>query len=315
MEFVNATSQIYSCISKYGKCDIYNSIVFIPANIASIIINLFHLLVLRNMHGLKELNYFWILLNLTLGDIGISIAITLSVICEIWNSDNCIITILAYGFIGCTVQVRYWLLTLGVLDRYYAVCKPFKYKTSKFINNVGKLAAAAWTLNALFAMTDAFITRSCPCLDSVADSVYAWILDIAIYVDVAIVLNTVVPTVTSTVLLVKILAEVRRMKQRRSTTTKYDQETRSATRYTIGIFIMLYLSSMPTIAYVVLYMINSRYKTDFSWLVSLGMLGQLLYGIGNVVLYGVLNKAYVTKIKSICQPLCPVVKVSPQVNT
>ena len=310
METVNTTSLTFSCTSHHELCNIYNSIVYIPTNTASIIINLLHLLVLRNMHGLKELNYFWVLVNLTLGDIGMSVAGILIVNCEIWNSGNCFTIIVSYAVIGCAFQVRYWLLTLAVLDRYYAVCKPFKYATSKFINNVGKWAAVGWILNAMLTLTDAFLSCSRFCFDSLEEPFPELSLDVSKYLNITIILSAVLPAMVSKVLLIKISVELKRMKQRRNATVE-DKETQSETRYIRNVFVMFYVSIIPNLVLVISFMI----KIDTSgavWLTSFALFTNLLYGIGNVVLYGVLHKAYVTTVKSICRLLCPVARISPQ---
>ena len=255
METVNTTSLTFSCTSQHELCNIYNSIVYIPTNTASIIINLLHLLVLSKIPGLKELNYFWVLVNLTLGDIGMSVAGILIVNCEIWNSGNFFTIIVSYAVIGCAFQVRYWLLTLAVLDRYYAVCKPFKYATSKFINNIGKWAAAGWILNAMLTLTDAFLSCSLFCFDSLEERFPELSLDVSKYLNITIILSAVLLTMVSKVLLIKVFVELKRMKQRRNATVE-DKETQSETRYIINVFVIFYVSIIPNLVLVISFMIK-----------------------------------------------------------
>ena len=297
MEAANATSHINLCEFVDRQCNIYDFIVHSFTNAASIVINALHLLVLLKIPRVRESNYFWILLNLTLGDVAMSLAVILLVNCNIWYSRNCFIIVGSYAFGGCAFQVRYWLLTLAVLDRYYAVCKPFQYTTSKFINNIGKLAAVAWLLCAILASALNILNhfRLDPVLSEITN-----------YLRVVLIITAVLPSVVSTVLLIRIAVELQRMKQLRNMSVE-DQETRSATRYIIFVFVMFYVSLVPSLVNAGMGPGNS-----FTWLPSLALFTHFLYGIGNVVLYGVLNKAYVAKIKSICGSLCPVRKVSPQ---
>ena len=312
MASLNVTSGINFCDFAEKRCSMHDFIVYASTNIASIIINVLHLFVLRKIPGLKERNYFWVLFNLTFSDIAMSVAVIIFVNCDAWNLRNCFITISAFATITCTFQVRYWLLTLAVLDRYYAVCKPFKYTTSKFINNVGKWAAVVWIASAVLAFAEGFTICSHLCLDSVPDSVHAMLSQVSNYFDFAVVLAVMVPFTTSTVLLVKVSLELKRMKQRRNATVE-DKETRSATRYITSVFIMFYVSIIPSIVYAgVEKVTKDDPEADFTWLVSLSLFAHFLYGIGNVIMYGVLNKAYVAQIRSIFEPLCAAGKVSPQ---
>ena len=309
---LNVTSAKNFCDFHEQKCTIYNVIVYGSTNMASIIINVLHLLILRRIPGLKELNYFWVLVNLTFGDIVMSVGVILAVNCELWTLRNCFISVMSLALLTCAFQVRYWLLALAVLDRYYAVCKPFKYTTSKFLKNIGKWSAVAWILNAVLALAEVLTTCSHLCFDGVADSVGKTLEEVSMYSDVAVILVAVVPSMISTVLLVKTAVELRRMKQRSSATAE-DKETRSATRYIICVFIMFYVSIIATAVHEGLNLTTKdSSEIDLNWLTSIVLFTQLLYGIGNVILYGALNKAYVTQIKSVCGYLCPVVKVSPQ---
>ena len=303
MEAFNSTLLIDACEFVERKCNRYNFIVYSSTNVVSIIINTLHLFVLREIPRVKESNYFWILFNITLGDIAMSIAVILLVNCNLWVLRNCFIMVMSYASAGIVFQVRYWLLTLAVLDRYYAVCKPFQYKTSKFINNIGKWAAVAWTLSIVLAFLLNFFRHV---------RIAAVQSEVERYLNIAVIAAAVVPSLISTVLLLRIAVELKRMKQQKNPTAE-DPETLSANRYIIGVFIMFYVSIIPSFVHAGFEMMSKNSpETDFSWLTSTALFTHLLYGVGNVVLYGILNKAYVAKIKSICGSLCPVAKVSPQ---
>ena len=76
---------------------------------------------------------------------------------------------------------------------------------------------------------------------------------------------------------------------------------------------MFYVSLIPSLFYAGFQMMAKHTpETDFTWLTSLALFTHLLYGIGNVVLYGLLNKPYVVKMKRIYGSLWPVRKVSSQ---
>ena len=186
MKTSNATSSIEFCEFVERQCNIYDFIVHSFTNAASIVINVLHLLVLQKIPRVRESNYFWILLNLTLGDVAMSLSVILLVNCNIWYSRNCFVIVATYAFGGCVFQVRYWLLTLAVLDRYYAVCKPFQYTISTFINNIGKWAAVAWILSAVLASVLNILNNFR--LDPVLS-------DITKYLRVAVIITAVLPSV------------------------------------------------------------------------------------------------------------------------
>ena len=104
-----------------------------------------HMLVLVNILGLKQRNYFWIIFNLTLVDIAGAVFLAISCSCTVYELlfsaeagiGIALITIGLQSSLAC----RYYQLTLACLDRYYAVCKPFNYNISGLINNIGKLLA------------------------------------------------------------------------------------------------------------------------------------------------------------------------------
>ena len=137
---------------------------------------------------------------------------------------------------------------MAALDKYYAVCRPFEYATSSAVNNIGKLAAVGWTLNALLVLAKAFTSLKFLCFVFYpADTKLA---DFGKYVNIATIMAVVLPSIVSTILLIKLFKELKRMKQRREKTGE-DAETGSATRYIIGTCIMFYISIIPSIALIV----------------------------------------------------------------
>ena len=85
MEASNATSHINLCEFVDRQCNIYDFIVHSFTNAASIVINALHLLVLLKIPRVRESNYLWILLNLTLGDVAMSLAVIFLVNFNIWH--------------------------------------------------------------------------------------------------------------------------------------------------------------------------------------------------------------------------------------
>ena len=191
------------------------------------------------------------------------------------------------------------------------MCRPFEYATSTVVNNIGKLAAVGWALNALLVLVKAFTSLKFLCFVSVFYPVDTKLADIGKYVDIATIMAVVLPSIVSTILLIKLSKELKRMKQRRERTGE-DAETRSATRYIIGTCIMFYISIIPSIALIVFYTTTDSFEAIRDGLIAFSLLAHMMYGIGNVVLYGFLNKTYVAMMRSMCRNLCNADKVYPQ---
>ena len=305
-------SQITLCGNSTGGCDSYISAVFVAINIVSIIVNIMHILILSKIPALRKLNYFWILVNLTLVDIGASIAFAFGVSCPIYqlqvSAESMLGSIILLAAMDSTSLCRYFQLTLAGLDRFYAVCKPFDYTDSRILRNVGKVSLLSWILiGALCAANVALNSQKCfgevgPFLGKLAANTNY------MYIEIALVLAIIVPSVATAVLLGKVMRELKRMKQKRNMNEE-DREVRSAARYVIGTCILFYSTVALTFVFVIINL-SMEIKTDlnriFQW-VAVGI--HAFYGIGNVVLYGLMNHAYVAKIKNIIGTRCS--KVSP----
>ena len=296
-------SALKACVNSSGECiDYYTSVVFVSLNIISVIVNLLHILVLVNIPGLKEKNYFWILLNLTLVDIAGAIVLAISSSCAIHklliSAENIIgIALLTVGQ-QSSLTCRYYQLTIACLDRYYAVCKPFDYNTSRLINNIGKLSALSWIITISIPIVKVSLTAGEACLGEF--SVY----DISIpaansWFDILASIFVAVPSLVTTVLLIKVSRELKRMSQRGNMTSE-DREVKSATKYVIGTCILFYCSVLPLVAGMSLNGIigDPRNPIVRAILIAIGI-SHTLYGIGNVILYGFLIPSYLQRIKAI----------------
>ena len=304
-----------ACVNSSGECiDYYTSAVFVSLNVISVIVNLLHILVLVNIPGLKEKNYFWILLNLTLVDIAGAIFIAISSSCAVYQllisakSDIgiALITIGQHGSLMC----RYYQLTLACLDRYYAVCKPFDYNTSRLINNIGKLSAISWIITISIQIAKVSFIADEACLGEFS----TYITSISTtngWFGIFTTCLTTAPWLATFVLLIKVSRELKRMFQRGNMTSE-DREVKSAANYVIGTCIMFYCSVLPLVAVMSLNVIGEDLSNHISRaLLILVMTCQTLYGVGNIILYGVINPTYQQRIKTIFRRYCCKSKVSP----
>ena len=293
--------KVNACVNSSGECFdyYYTSTIFVCLNAISIIINILHIVVLVNMPGLRKMNYFWILLNLTLVDTFGALVFAISCVCAVYklllSADSGLGTILLTIAQQTTLQCRYFQLTLACFDRYYAVCKPYDYSNCRLANHFGKLSVFSWIINISIITFKVAFTADEACLDEYSIFIISN-SNSKSWVDIFSSLVVVVSSVLITILLVKVSRELKRMSNKGSNISD-DGEIRSATKYVIGICVMFYCSVVPLFLAIYLNTAvgipgNGLVRTFF----RIAAAGQALYGIGNVVLYGFLNPSYVQKI-------------------
>ena len=312
---LNRILQVKACVNSSGECiDYYASAMFVSLNILSVMVNLIHIIVLVNMQSLKNRKCFWILLNLTLADTVGAIFIAISCSCAVYelliSAKNGIVFVLITIGQQSSLMCRYYQLTLACLDRYYAVCKPFDYNTSRLINNIGKLSALSWIIPTIIPIVKVSLTVDKACLGEF--STY----EISIstpngWFDIFTSCFIAVPSLVTAVLLIKVSRELKRMSARGNMTSE-DREVKSATRYVIGTCVMFYCSVIPLVAGLCLHGIigDPRNPIIRAFLIVV-IICQTLYGVGNIILYGFLNPTYQQRIKDIFRRFCCQSKISP----
>ena len=289
-----------ACNNSSGEClDYYTSAVFALLNIISVIFNTLYIVLLVKILDLKNKNYFWILLNLTMVDIAGATVLAISCLCAIYelliSTETGIgVALIAVGQ-QSSLMCRYYQLTIACVDRYYAVCKPFDYNTSSLTNNAGKLSALSWIITIIIPIVKVCLTVDKACLGEFS-TYEVPTSTLARWIETVSSLFVLIPSILTAVLLIKIARELKRMSQR-SNMRSEDKELRSATKYVIGTSIMFYCSLLPIIFGTI---INAVYgdpsRAMITFFLTLAVACQTLYGISNVLLYGCLNPSYITII-------------------
>lgn len=139
-------------VNSSGQCiDYYTSDVFVSLNIISVIAYLLH----NSMPDQKNGSFFWILLNLTQGDIVAAIFIAIS--CSYAAYEALI-------FAECLISTA--LVAIGqqnsIMCSYY---QPFDYNTSRLVNNIGKLSELSWISTISTPIVKVSLTASEVCVD------------------------------------------------------------------------------------------------------------------------------------------------------
>ena len=222
-------------------CDKTWSGVFIGANLLSLIVNFLHILILRAMPNLRKRNYFWILFGINLADLSAAIFYIISTSCM----DKKILETI-HGVVLCSLIIigvesstlsRYFQLTLASFDRYYALCRPFEYKNSRLLNNVGKVSFLAWTINVLLSILKVAISSSYIVFGDFGPFVTEH--KYSPYFAGAAALGALLPSIATAIFLMKSLRELRQMRNR--SLTDEDKEVKNATKYIIVTCILFYV--------------------------------------------------------------------------
>ena len=273
-------------------------------------INGLHMFVLKKMQRLRDQNYLWILLNLTLVDTAVAISLVISAsFTRPWLQK------VDYGkILGAVVLVsaessslcRYFQLTLASLDRYYAVCRPFEYANSRLLNNIGKLSFLGWITNILPSLAQFLVAPNAICLGALSPFMREHKYTVYIFLWGA--LNMLLPSIATAILLTKATRELKRMQKRSSSITDEDREVKNATKYVLLTCVLFYITVIPLVLLALM-----RTKLDYYDIYDMYLfvaLCQSLYGVLNVVLFGCFNPAYVGQIKSLFR-FCGATRVEP----
>ena len=244
----NNSTQIEPCIGMTGECNIYISSTNISINVIAIIINIIHIIILKTIPGLSKRNHFWILVGITLADILVAISLALNTSCMIHDIQLSANNIVGSAFLlvgkESTAQSRYLLLLLASLDRFYAVCKPFKYGTSTVVNNLGKASLVMFIVSVVIPVVKLLAMPESLCLsnetgpvlfnDSTKNKALLSVISFSLML---------LPAVATAILLGNVGWELKKMKKRAGGIE--DQELKTASKYVVGTCIMFYSTVVP----------------------------------------------------------------------
>lgn len=310
-------ARIEYCQEFDEDCNIYFSAVYTAANLMSAFINILHLHILSKMTNLTGSNYYYILVNLTINDIFVSCCFAIGGICGVQKflalPEKHLAGILLLIARDVFVNSRYYQLTLASLDRFYAICKPFDYAESRVLQNIGKLFVLGWIFNIILSITLNFTYREDICVAQIIGvRLRATSSTSKLYALPLTILPSAIPSVITSVLIIKVVKELNAMKQRTPRESE-DLELKSATKYIVIVCVMFYCSLTPLLLLMLsraLFGINTYQKmSTIKWFV---FLCQTLYGIGNVIVYGFVNRGYVRKAKELFCFCIRIRKVEPE---
>ena len=302
--FTNRT-QVEPCIGMTGECNIYISSTNISINVIAIIINIIHIIILKTIPGLSKRNQFPILVSITLADILVAITLALNTSCMIHDIQLSANNIVGSAFLlvgkESTTQSRYLLLLLASLDRFYAVCKPFKYGTSTVVNNLGKASLAVFIVSVVIPVVKFLAILESLCLSNETGPVlFNGSTKIKALLSIISLSLMLLPAVATAILLGNVGWQLKKMKKR---ARFIGEELKTASKYIIGTCIMFYSIIIPHFFFKIMATAFKQWASHVKPVASAFWICQSLYGIGNVIFYAYLHPSYVERCKSIvrCQ--------------
>ena len=249
-------------------------------NAISLLVNIFHLVILARMAALKGRPYKRILVHICLADIGSALLLVMVYSCL---EGYVYVAILTAEFpftrflVNLPIYASNWIFLVASVEQYYSICKPLAYESSTFVSKLSVILMLMWVLSFCWSTSNliivSFATRS-PEATTAADAV----LSTAFFMPLAL----------AAVPLIFVVKEVIRMSQRALAANQ--QQSLRAAVYLIIIFVIFLVFSLFDLV------------TNYIQIVSPGLMKfpaqrlrnvtKPLYGTLNTVIYGFRTKAY-----------------------
>ena len=151
----------FGCYSNWGV-----SIATISA--VTLVMNIFHLIIIIRMRKLKGRPYRLILVHITLADIGSSLFLLAFYSC-LPGYYRISRFLYRFPFIRDVVlwpsYTSHWIFLVAGIEQYYGICRPLLYETANFVQKLSPILVLTWMLTFCWSMTNlAFyvILRSFP---------------------------------------------------------------------------------------------------------------------------------------------------------
>lgn len=263
---------------KKWHCDTILLTVAVTTNTLVILSKCLYVALLARNASLRELSYFWIIVNITIADIitcNMIIASALSCYFAIRGAlSRLALNILLTVLTNAAYSMRFYLVGFSAVERYCAICLPHDYCNIKSINNAGKCSLVLWVahvmLQAIKHLTILFVEK---CYEDIFGDVY--------YSSLASLVINFIPLIIGAVLLIKMWKGVSEVANTNAA-EQYFQELKDAGRYvtfsTLGIFCFLMI---PSFTYLIA-IVSGFNSNALKWAL---LLFQSTYGLVNMFLY------------------------------
>lgn len=264
--------------------------------VVAVIANFAHLIVLLQMKSFKSKPIGIIIICITLGDITSDFVVfvrnyTANAILTRTNFADATVYILSILDFG--PMVRYYILAVASIEKYLAICHPFKYENHIIIRYIKLWCVMAW-LTPLFIniIRDSFFFG---CIQ------YDEILGVHNVGDVKtlpfVAFSLTLPFVTAAFCQVAMIREIRRMRQLPTFRASEDKVVTSASKYLMIIVIFFLLCLFPPVLLFILMVLGVFNYDLVALLIAVGITSST-YGFVNIIAFTALSSSYQQKVKT-----------------
>ena len=263
-------------------------------NLASFIINAFHLSIILRLESLKGTSYRYVLINIALADMCHTARVSVSRIC-----DHIYTFYMVAGELGVRIALRsvllaatgisYHIFLIASVQKYLAICKPINYQSSIISRRLPAVFAVVWL----------YVVVMCTSFSAI-DILYNMPLW---FIHLPSVILTITPNLISSCLLIKVYKAMNRrsrektrhgMKSQQQRAKVEEEEMRNAT-YLMIIFNMEMIVFVIQLIALTLYL---SLDVTYILLIWSGFV-KAPYTVANTVIYGWRTKAYRQRVRKV----------------
>ena len=263
-------------------------------NLASFIINAFHLSIILRLESLKGTSYRYVLINIALADMCHTARVSVSRIC-----DHIYTFYMVAGELGVRIALRsvllaatgisYHIFLIASVQKYLAICKPINYQSSIISRRLPAVFAVVWL----------YVVVMCTSFSAI-DILYNMPLW---FIQLPSVILTITPNLISSCLLIKVYKAMNRrsrektrhgMKSQQQRAKVEEEEMRNAT-YLMIIFNMEMIVFVIQLIALTLYL---SLDVTYILLIWSGFV-KAPYTVANTVIYGWRTKAYRQRVRKV----------------
>ena len=272
----------------------------VSINCFSIILNIFHMVILSRIKSLRGKAYYAILQATSTADILYGVRTLGQTMClgrqlmQRWNPA----AIWSSYFGSCTTYVRLLTLSIACIDRFLAMYRPFKHKTSLFVRFIWLWISLTWIVGGvIMPCRDVFTDFHAMCMDIAlaANHCIARKIDKSVCIGVYYI-HSLVLTVTLSLVLKQIYNLNKRLPSYPPETLHRQRGTKMAAIYVILIVIVYFLCYS---LFIIDWSIMLAKGGTENRLRVLGVVTNSCFGILNTLIYGWITKAYQRQVAGI----------------
>ena len=161
---MSSTSKTQSELCLFEELQLVFGALAVTVNIVSVLINIIHIFIIRNA---EEKNYFWILVQISVADV-VSSCIAIASVIHTMPSlilllESSISWHVADGLAVAAICCRCNFLALASFDS-NAICRHFKYTSSKVLNNIRKVSLIVWISEISYCLAQFFLLPALTCM-------------------------------------------------------------------------------------------------------------------------------------------------------